>query len=66
MIRTRIALIVVTTSALLGLTAPADSAPQPLTPAPAAACDTEPAMVLTLGHLHRWQMGLDDAIPGPC
>lgn len=66
MIRSRLALAVVTTTALLGLTVPADAAPQPLTTGPGAACDAEPAMVLTLGHLQRWQMGLDDAIPGPC
>lgn len=66
MIRTRIALIVVTTSALLGLAAPAHASPQPLTPAPAAVCGAEPPMVVTLGHLHRWQMGIDDSLPGPC
>ena len=66
MIRTRIALSVVTTTALLGLAAPADAAPQPLPTGPAAACDSEPSMVLTLGHLHRWHIGLDDTIPGPC
>ena len=66
MIRTRIALTLVTTVVLLGLTVPAGAAPQPLDSAAVAACETEPAMVLTLGHLHRWQMGLDDAIPGPC
>lgn len=66
MIRTRIALSAVTITALLGLAVPADAAPQPLTTSPVAACDSEPPMVLTLGHLHRWHMGLDDAIPGPC
>jgi hypothetical protein len=67
MFRPRIALTVVTATALLGLSVPADAAPQPLTTSPAAAvCDSEPSMVLTLGHLHRWHMGLDDAIPGPC
>jgi hypothetical protein len=66
MIRTRLALTVVTTTALLGLAAPADAAPQPLTRGPVAACHSEPSMVLTLGHLYRWHVGLDDAIPGPC
>lgn len=66
MIRTRIALTVVTTTALLGLTVPANAAPQPVTTGPVAECDSEPSMVLTLSHLHRWHMGLDDAIPGPC
>jgi hypothetical protein len=66
MIRTRIALTVVTTTALLGLAVPAGAAPHLLDSADDAACGAEPAMVLTLGHLHRWQMGLDDTIPGPC
>ncbi len=66
MIRTRIAQTVVTTTALLGLAVPADGAPQPLTSGPVTACDSEPSMVLTLGHFHRWHMGLDDTIPGPC
>lgn len=66
MIRTRLALTVVTTIALVGLSAPADAAPQPLTTGPVAECDSEPSMVLTLGHLHRWHTGLDNGIPGAC
>lgn len=66
MIRTRIALTLITTTALLGLTTPASAVPPPLGTGPVAACDGEPSMVLTLGHLHRWYMTLDDAVPGPC
>ncbi|MGB9372852.1 MAG: hypothetical protein WCA82_01685 [Jiangellales bacterium] len=66
MIRTRIAWTIVTTTALLGVTGTAGAATEPLPEAEHVDCAAEPPMVLTLGHLHRWQMGLDDAIPGPC
>jgi hypothetical protein len=59
-------LALVTSTALLGLASPAGAAPPPLVPGSTVECDTEPGLVLILGHLHRWQMGLDDTIPGPC
>ena len=66
MFRTRLALAALVATGLAGIAVPADAGFEPLASECNVACCADPSMVLTAGHLHRWQLGLTEAPGPPC